>query len=314
MRGMCYRKFGATPELADLPRPIARRGQVLLRVVASSVNPVDWKLASGDLWFLRPRLPYIPGFDVAGEVVEVGEGVSGFKVGDHAHARLAGIRDGGGSAEYAIAAPDVLVPIPESMDFDSAAGLPLAGMTALQGLRDVAGMPLEGAQERVLVVGASGGVGHLAVQIARAAGATVTGVCSGRNAQVVRDLGAHAVIDYTQPDATRGKGPFDIVLDCIGGDWRRWSPLLTPRGRYASVTPGAGVMLRMLANALTPRKVRPVMLQTNAADLALLDRMHAALRLRVLVDSRHALAELPAAWERSKSGRAVGKIIVRVAS
>ncbi|HMV69618.1 MAG TPA: alcohol dehydrogenase catalytic domain-containing protein, partial [Myxococcota bacterium] len=148
MRGMHYVNFGATPVLAHLPRPIAKAGQVLVRVVTSSVNPVDWKMATGKLPFPRPKLPCVPGYDIAGEVVEVGDGVGGLRVGDHVHARLAGPQPGG-CAEFAISGPDVLTRMPETMDFDSAAALPLAGMTALQALRDVARVPVHGARERV---------------------------------------------------------------------------------------------------------------------------------------------------------------------
>lgn len=300
--------------MTDIPQPTAGPGQVLLRVLASSVNPIDWKLASGKLRLLRPiRLPFVPGFDVAGEVVELGAGVTAFAPGDRVHARLAHGR-GAASAEYSVADVAVTARMPAGMDPGEAAGLPLAGMTALQGLRDDCKLPMTGATERVLVVGASGGVGHFAVQIARAAGATVVGVCSGRNAEMVARLGAHEVIDYTEPDAYRGQAPFDVVFDCVGGSPRPWLARLGPGGRYASPMPGVGTLLRSLINPLTRTKVRAVMLRTNAADLQVLDRLVEAGALRVVVDSRYPLAGLRAAWERSISGRAAGKLVIDVAS
>ena len=316
MRAMVYRAYGGPEklELADLPRPVPGSGQVLIRVVAHSVNPVDWKRAGGGMRLIMPvSFPGLPGYDCAGEIVEVGRGVTGFPAGMLVHVRIAEMR-GGAAAELALAGADVIVPVPAGMDLGDAASLPLAGMTALQGLRDQTGLPLQGARERVLVVGASGGVGHFAVQIARAAGATVVGVCSGRNAALVTSLGAHEVVDYTQPDPYRGQAPFDIVLDCVAHDPSPWLPLLGPRGRYASCVPRAGVFLRSLVNPFMGQKVRPVMLKTRGADLRILDGLVEAGKLRVVVDSRFPLEALAKAWERSMSGRVVGKIVVDVAA
>jgi len=314
MRAMIYRAYGGPEQLqmADLPKPVPQAGQVLVRVLASSVNPVDWKIASGKLRpLVSAKVPAVPGFDVAGEVAELGPGVSGFAVGERVHARIA-TGGTGASAELAIAGVDVLAKAPAGMDPGEAAGLPLAGLTALQGLRDRAGMPLEGARERVLVVGASGGVGHLAVQIARAAGATVVGVCSGRNAELVSKLGAHEVIDYTKADAYSGQAPFDIVLDCVGGSPSPWLPRLGAGGRFASTMPGPSVFLSSFSNFATSKKVYPVMLKTNAPDLRVLDRLVEAGKLRVVIDSRFPLADMRKAWERSLSGRAAGKIVIDI--
>lgn len=316
MRAMIYGAYGGSEklELAERPRPTPGPGQVLIRVLASSVNPVDWKLASGKLRLIMPvKFPNIPGFDVAGEVAELGPGVQDFSVGARVHARLSPAT-GGGSAEFAVAGVDVTALTPKGMEAGAAAALPLAGMTALQGLRDRAGMPMSGARERILIVGASGGVGHLAVQIARAAGATVVGVCSGRNATLVKELGAHEVIDYTKPDAYAGQAPFDIILDCVGGSPSPWLPRLATSGRFASCVPGPSVFARSFVNAITARKVKPVMLKSNASDLRVLDALVDAGRLRVVIDSRYALSDLRGAWDRSQSGRAVGKIVVDIAA
>lgn len=315
MRAMVYRSYGGPDRLesAELPRPVAAANQVLVRVHASSVNPIDWKRGSGALRMIMPAsFPMVPGFDIAGEVVEVGPGVTTFSVGMRVHARI-GEMSGGASAEYAVAGVDVVAPMSEGLDFADAAGLPLAGMTALQGLRDGCGMPLEGAKDRILVVGASGGVGHFAVQIARSAGATVVGVCSGRNAALVTSLGAHEVLDYTKPEPFRGQAPFDIVLDCVAGDPAPWLPLLGANGRYASCVPGPRVFARAALNVFNTKKVKPVLLKSRATDLRILDALFEAGKLRVVIDSRHPLDKLAAAWERSISGRAAGKIIVDVA-
>lgn len=318
MRAVVYRSYGGPLNLAltELPRPTPGPAQVLVRVRASSVNPIDWKLARGDFKLVMPvKFPCVPGYDIAGEVTAVGPGVTEFSVGHKVHARI-GDSAGGASAEYAVAGIDVVAPMPAGMEPGEAAGLPLAGMTALQGLRDRAGLAMNhaegGTRPRVLIVGASGGVGHLAVQIARAAGATVVGVCSGRNAALVASLGAHEVLDYTRPEPYRGQAPFDIVLDCVAGDPAPWVPLLGAGGRYASTVPGPALLLRSLLNPLRSKKVLPVLLKSRTADLRTLDRLVQDGALRVVVDQRFPLENLAGAWERSISGRAVGKIVVDV--
>jgi NADPH:quinone reductase-like Zn-dependent oxidoreductase len=317
MRAMIYRAYGGLERLesTDIPRPSPGPEQVLVRVIAASVNPVDWKIASGKLRLLMPmKLPAIPGFDVAGDIAELGPGVTGFAIGDRVHARIERNRGTGACADFAVVGVNVLARAPAGMEAGEAASLPLAGLTALQGLRDRAGLPLEAARERVLVVGASGGVGHIAVQIARAAGATVVGVCSGPNAALVSSLGAHEVIDYTKPHAYRGQAPFDVVLDCVGGIAFPWIPMLGRGGRYVSTLPGPDVFLLSLANPFHGRKVRAVMLKSDAADLRVLDQMVDAGKVRVVIDSRYPLSQLRAAWERSMSGRTVGKIVIDVAN
>ena len=315
MRAMIYRAYGGPErlELVDIPRPSPASGQVLLRVLASSVNPVDWKRASGKLRLIMPvALPAVPGFDVCGDIEELGPAVTGYANGDRVHARIATTEGTGAGADFAVVGVDVLAKVPAGMDPGEAAGLPLAGLTALQGLRDKAGLPLTGARERVLVIGASGGVGHLAVQIARAAGATVTGVCSARNAALVSSLGAHEVIDYTKRDAYRGHAPFDIVIDCVGGNGFPPTALLGREGRYVSILPGPGLFLRTLLNPVSGRKTHAMMLKSSGADLAVLDRLVDAGKLRVVIDSRYPLTDLRRAWERSMTGRVVGKIVVDV--
>ena len=312
MRAMHYTKYAGPLTPVELPQPVPGANQVLVQVHAGSVNPIDWKQASGKMKFIMPvKLPCVPGYDLAGVVVAAGPGADKFTVGMRVHTRLSGL-NGGASAEFALCGTDVLTPMPTVFDFAQAAGLPLAGMTALQGLRDQTGLPMQGATERVLVVGASGGVGHIAVQIARAAGAHVVGVCSARNAALVRELGAHEAIDYAAANPYAGQAPFDIVLDCVGGDPGPWLPLLTAKGRYASTVPGPAVMLRMLLNPFTGRSVKPVMLKSSATDLQVLDTLAQAGKLKVVVDSTFPLAQLAEAWAKSKSSRVVGKLVITV--
>jgi NADPH:quinone reductase-like Zn-dependent oxidoreductase len=301
-------------KLVELAEPMPGAGQVLVRVHCASVNPVDWKRASGSLRLIMPvRFPAVPGYDIAGDVVSVGAGVTGLTLGMRVHARIADM-NAGGCADYAIAGAAELVAMPDGMPYDVAAALPLAGMTALQGLRDGAALALDGnARQRVLVVGASGGVGHIGVQIAKSAGAWVTGVCSGRNVERVRELGADDVLDYTRDGVFRGVPAFDVVLDCVGGDPGRWLPVTSVEARYVSVIPGPATFIWPLLHPFSRRRVRPWMLKTNGDDLRYLDALWQRGRLKVLIDGRYPLASLGEAWKRSMSGRAVGKIVIDVA-
>jgi NADPH:quinone reductase-like Zn-dependent oxidoreductase len=313
MRAMSYATFGGVEQLraVDVPRPAPGEGQVLVRVRRASVNPVDWKIGSGKLRFLMPvSLPAIPCLDIAGEVEELGPGVRDFAVGAAVHARV-GAFPGRGAAEFAVAGVDVTAPIPDGMSLEDAAAIPLAGLTALQGLR-AGGLPDAGAGQRVLVVGASGGVGHFGVQIARAAGAHVTGVCSARNAELVASLGAHETVDYAAAGAYDGKAPWDVVLDCVGSAPGFFMPKLAANGHYASCVAGPGTLLRLLCNPFSGRKAHAVMVRSNATDLTFLDRLYAAGKLKVVIDSRFPLEKLSEAWIRSMGGRSVGKIIVEV--
>lgn len=309
-----YRALGGPEhiEVAEQPPPSPAPGQLLVHVHATSVNPVDWKMASGAFPFniMPPALPYVPGFDVAGEVAHA---AGDFAVGDRVFVRKTE-RAGGASAELAVCDAAVAAKMPAGMSFHDAAAIPLAGMTALQGLRDGARLPLSGADGwRVLIVGASGGVGHFATQIARDAGAHVTGVCSARNAAFVTSLGAHAVIDYARDDAWDAAGGFDVILDCVGGKpVSRFTPLLTARGAYACVMPDAGVFARQFVSALVGPRVRAVMLTPRAADLRALAEMYARGALRAELDAVLPLDALAEAHRRSIAGRARGKIVVAV--
>lgn len=310
MRAIVFNGYGQQPQLVERPAPVPAERQVLVRVRATSINPIDWKQVKGTYRpILTARFPFIPGYDLSGEIEALGPGVTGFTKGQRVHTRLSG-QGGGANAELVCAGLDVLQPMPEGMDFDEAAGLPLAGMTALQGLRDCCGLPMQGARARVLIVGASGGVGHLAVQLAKSTGAHVTGVCSARNADLVRRLGADAVIDYTKPDAWQGVEPFDVVLDCVGSPVSDYASRMTPDGRFASCAPGPATIFRQAANLFTKQKVVAVMLKSNAADLGVLDALVAQKKLTVVIDGRFTPEQFADAFERSESGRATGKLII----
>jgi NADPH:quinone reductase-like Zn-dependent oxidoreductase len=215
MKAIVYATYGPPDvlQLEDIDRPAVEDDEVLVRVRASSANPHDWHLIRGLPYFVRmmtgirqPRGTAIPGIDVAGEVATAGRDVSGFREGDEVFAGI----DGGAFAEYVSVPEDSLAPKPPGLTFEEAAAVPAAAFSALQALRDKGGIR---PGQRVLINGASGGVGTFAVQIAKVFGAEVTGVCSTRNLELVRSLGADHVIDYTKEDFTRSGRRYDLILD-----------------------------------------------------------------------------------------------------
>ena len=227
MKAAVYRRYGPPNVLhiEDVERPVPKDDEVLIRVRAASVNPLDEGLMKGGgrlvTGWRKPKDARL-GVDVAGQVVAVGSNVTRFKAGDevfgvciadpHASALRVWIPQGA-FAEYACAHHSALVMKPENMSFEQAAAAPVAAFTALQGLRDKGKIQ---AGQKVLINGAAGGVGTFAVQIAKSFGAEVTGVCSTRNVEMVRSIGAHHVIDYTQEDFTQGGKRYDLIFDCIG--------------------------------------------------------------------------------------------------
>ncbi len=314
MRAVVFRRFGPpeTAEVVEWPDPTPGVGDLLLRVEAFSVNPVDWKMMTGHhRLILRPRFPAIPCFDVCGVVEALGRGVEGFAVGDRVVCRPPGLA--GGAAAERIAVPAaVSAKAPPGLEPATAASLPLAGQTALQALRDAHALE---PGRRVCILGASGGVGHFAVQLAREHGAEVTGVCSARNADLVERLGAGHVIDYTaRPDASTW-GAFESVVDCVGalGSGALRS-LVAPRGRVSLVAPEPRQLAALALWPLTSRRRAAItMLEPSGGDLGRLCALVASGDLEIVVDRVfEGLESLPEAFRRSMTGRVVGKVAVRV--
>lgn len=313
MRAMQYRHFGGPDQIviAELPIPRPTTTQLLVKVAGSSVNPVDWKLRRTQGLLYRPvPFPSIPGADISGKVVEVGSEVTRFKPGDHLFA-MASVRFGATSAEYAVVEEQAAAQAPANLLLSEAAALPLAGLTALQSLRDLGSIA---ASQHVLIVGAAGGVGHFAVQIAKSYGAHVTAVCSGKHAELVRGLGADAVIDYTQCKDLTGKRPYDLVLDLIvRAPLRDFFSVMATTGVVVSILPTFGrVCAALLLPFVSRRRVRLTMVKARAADLDQLRVLCEAGKLRPVIDRTFALAELAAAHAYSQQGHASGKIVISV--
>jgi len=323
MRAVSYTCYGGPEVLAvaDIEKPVPAAGEVLVRVQRAGVNPLDWHYMRGSPYIMRlgsglgaPGRPRL-GVDFAGTVEAVGAGVTLFRPGD----RVFGGKFGAFAEYVTLDEEGSLAPMPANMDFDQAAGAPIAALTALQALRDH-GRVQPG--QKVLINGASGGVGTFAVQIARAMGAEVTGVCSTRNLEMVRSLGADHVIDYKQEDYTRSGQRWDVIVDNVGNQ-----PLLanrgvlTDQGIYVMVGGPSGDWLgplwrplrAMLINPFVGQEMSMMMAGQSRADLETLADMLATGRLTTVIDRRFALDDIAEAIRYSEAGHARGKIIIEVA-
>jgi len=299
--------------LADIPEP-ERPGpeDVLVKVHASSVNPKDWKLnyplaaATRPVRVMRPQAMF--GDDLAGIVLAVGRKVTDFGPGDRVFGMDMRLRTAA-LAEKALIDHTCIALKPWSLSFVEAAAIPLAAQTALQGLRK--GRARAGA--RVLIIGASGGVGTFAVQIAKAMGCHVTAVCSGRNIKLVRELGADEAIDYTRGDFRRDAGTFALVFDVASRESpRSCSDLIAEGGWFISTGGTARSMLGTPLFRLLGKKADSMLVQSRREDLETLAKMVDHGQLKPVIDSEFELADAHEAYRRSRSGRCQGKVVIRI--
>lgn len=304
--------------LRSVPRPTPGPGRVLIRVRAAALNFYDWHMITGMPYMARsvagwrrPKNP-IPGADVAGVVEAVGENVIRFVPGDEVFGDIGA----GAFAEYATPREARLTPKPAAVSFEDAAALSLAGLTALQGLRDVGGLQ---AGERVLVNGASGGVGTFAVGIAKALGAEVTAVCSTTKVDLVRSLGADKVIDYTQDDYTRTERGYDLLFDNVGTrGWYATSRVLAPRGRNVTITgpkhalvgPMRNLLARKAASMLSLRSMTWFTAQVTHEDQAFLAGLVESGALAVVIERTYPLERTVEALSYLGEGHAAGKLVI----
>jgi NADPH:quinone reductase-like Zn-dependent oxidoreductase len=323
MQAVVYRCYGGTNvlKLESIPRPLAAGDRVLVKVHAASVNPLDWHYMQGKPYIMRPGAgigapeSIHMGADFAGTVEAVGEHVKRFKPGDEVFG------DGDGAfAEYVSVADDGAMAIkPTNMSMEQAAAVPIAGVTALQALRDKGKIR---AGQKVLINGASGGVGTFAVQIAKSYGANVTGVCSGRNAEMVKSLGADRVIDYGKEDFTQGSERYDLIIDNVGNhslsEIRR---VLTANGVLVIVGgpsdnawlgPLTGLLKAAVISPFVSQKMIFMLAQANKEDLDILRDMMQTGKLTPVIDKRYKLGETAEAIGYVEQGHARGKVIVIV--
>ena len=307
MQAMSYSEYGDNSVLAygELPKPAVGPSDVLVRVKTAGVNPVDWKVMAGGLdAVLKPSFPVVPGWDVAGVVEEVGDEVSNVHVGDEvvAYARKK-VLSGGTFAEYVTLPESFLAPKPKNLSWDEAGGLPLAGLMAYQLLTQLG----VGPADTVLIHAAAGGVGSMAVQIAKALGATVIGTASARNHDYVRGLGADQVVEYGDGlvERVREVAPHgvNVSADFIGGVEDETLQVLAQGGRHASIAD----------RSVVEHGGQYVSVQPSGDDLTKLGGLVEAGQVRVEVTDTFPLAQLPDAFERSREGHVRGKLVVRVA-
>ncbi|WP_433192587.1 NAD(P)-dependent alcohol dehydrogenase [Nocardia sp. CA-107356] len=326
MKAYVLRSFGPPERLTlmDIDQPVPADDEVLVRVRATSVQPYDWHFMRGEPYIARLmgggvglRKPSIAilGADVAGVVEGVGRAVTGFRPGDEVFAMV----KGGGFAEYVRVRESELAPKPKNLSFAAAAAVPLAANTALVALRDE-GRIQPG--QRVLVNGASGGVGTFAVQLARAFGATVTAVCGTRNTELVRALGADAVIDYTAADFTRNGQRYELLVDIAGSrSVSACRRVLTPDGTYVAVGGPAGRWLQPAGRMFAALAVAPLISQRvamaevtrctrNKENLMALTELIEDGMITPVIDRTYPFAEIPSAVRYQEEGHATGKVVV----
>jgi NADPH:quinone reductase-like Zn-dependent oxidoreductase len=322
MRAAVRDRFGAPSEVVqvrEVEKPVPTEDEVLVRIHAASLNFGDWYAVEGRPWIGRPsmglRSPKSErlGTDYAGVVEDVGANVTDFRPGDEVFGGRSGAL-----AEYVPARADRgIVKKPANASFEEAAAVPVAALTALQGLRDHGHVSTG---QRVLVNGASGGVGTYAVQIAKALGADVTAVCSPANVETARSLGADRVVDYTQEDFTRGDGRYDVLLDVAGSrSWRdctrvleKEATLVVVGGPKASrlLGPIGGLVWKKLGGLLSSRKAAFFIAKFNKPDVEVLRELLESGKVRSVVDRRYELGEIVDALDYLGEGHARGKVVV----
>ena len=312
MKAAVTEAFGGIDRIVvrDLSKPTPGPGEVLVRVRAAAMNPLDCKLREGTFRLIfRVKPPFVLGFDLAGEVEAVGSGVARLRPGDAVFGTMS---RPGAHAEHAVAGEELLLPKPSRLSFEEAAAVPAAALSALQLLRDHARLR---AGQRVLLNGAGGGIGTFAIQVARARGARVTAVASARNQELLRELGADECLDYAKEDFARREAAFDASLDLVPNrSFPECRRALAPGGTYVTTLPGPGPFFWRALTALPlfgGRRCRMLMLAPKRADLEELARLVEEGTLRSVVGEVFPLDAIREAHVRMQSGHARGKIVVR---
>jgi NADPH:quinone reductase-like Zn-dependent oxidoreductase len=322
MKAAVYTNYGSSEvvHIAEVAKPVPKDDEVLIKVRAASVNPLDWRLMKGEPRVLRimPRLMKMPigkpGVDVAGVVEAVGSKVTQFKPGDAVFGSSPAA-----IAEFACARERGIAKKPEQITFEQAASINVAGLTALQGLRDKGKIQ---AGSKILVNGAAGGVGTFAVQIGKWFGAHVTGVCSTRNIEMVRSIGADEVIDYTWHDFTTNDQHYDLILDCIGNHaFSECRRVLSPKGRFVMIGAPHDISLSQLiatpikalvSSAFVSQKAIPFIAKASREDLTFLGELITTGKLTPVIDKIYPLSEAAAAVRHVEEGHARGKVVVSI--
>ena len=317
MRAVRYERFGTADvlQVAEIAEPVPNAGDVKVKIFAASLDPLDWKIRAGHLRFLPmfARPPRTVGTELAGEIVGVGGGPGPRYIGERVFGSLSPYGRDGSCAEYAVIGAHRVVPIPEGISYEQAAAAPVAGGTAAQALIDDAKVA---AGQRVLIIGAAGGVGHLAVQVAKHLGAYVVATCSAANVEFVRELGADEVVDYSKDDMTGRGDKFDVVLDTADAlGWRRARSLLAPGGLYlgmgGSTSTAIGTVVAGFFTQLrTGMRAQTFLLKTGGTSCRRLAELLAKGVLKPQVTHRVSLEQVADAQRRMETGHGRGKTVV----
>jgi NADPH:quinone reductase-like Zn-dependent oxidoreductase len=315
MQAIGIQHYGDHNALVDLTvaQPVATDDQVLIKIHAASVNPIDWKLRSGMLKFIiRPKFPAILGYDLSGEIIAVGKNINTFQVGDEVYG-CSNHPTGESYAEYIALTPDVIAPKPSQLTHLQAASIPLAGMTAYQSLHKLGKIS---SASNVLIIGASGGVGMFAVQIAKAAGAKVTAVCHSHSNDFVENFLPDQIIHYDKQNPLHANNQqYDIIFDAVSAhSFAAAKPCLTNKGVYIATLPSPALVLRQCFNFLNQQKAYFVMLKSNATDLAKLSELISSDKLKTHIDQTFNLLEIAKAHQQSETQRTQGKIAIQINS
>jgi len=313
MKAVVFDRYGSVEVLQyrELSKPTIKPDQLLVRVSASSVNPVDWKIRQGHLQLLSGfNFPRIVGSDISGVVEEIGKEVTKFQPGDEVYTFLNPLT-GGACAEYCAVPESAAAIKPQNITHTEAATVPIAGLTALQALGDLGEIQ---AGKKVLINGASGGVGIFAVQIAKAMDAVVTGVCSAKNRDFVNNLGANFVLDYAEVDFTKQTEKYDIILDAVATKtFPECENVLETEGVYISTLPSFDNLAPMFISwFMSGKKAKLIVANANNRDLGILRELIESGKVEPIVDRTYSLAEVAAAHAYSETGRAVGKIAIGI--
>jgi NADPH:quinone reductase-like Zn-dependent oxidoreductase len=314
MKAIVYEKYGPPSEVLELKeveKPTPKDNEVLVNIFAASINDGDKSMIKGKpifvrlmgTGFLKPKNT-IPGGDLAGQVEAVGKNVKQFQPGDEVFGDIGGIGHGA-FAEYVSVPENVLALKPVNLTYEEAAAFPQYSLVALQGLRDK-GQIQPG--HKVLINGASGGVGTFAVQIAKSYGAEVTGVCSTNNLELVRSLGADHVIDYTQEDFTQKEQRYDLILDSVANrSISDYTGALTPEGRYVAVAFNVRALISMSGDKVSQLSHKP-----NVNDLVYMKELIEAGKVVPVIDRRYPLSEIGEAFRYFEEGHPQGKVVLTV--
>lgn len=310
MKALIINQFGGQEQLQikEIAIPLPRKGEILVRIHAAGINPVDYKIRNGSLKFIyRGKFPCVLGRDIAGVVEQAGE-KSKYRPGDKVFGMLS--LNGGGYAEFATVKESHLCHIPEDISMEEAAATPLASLTAHQSLQKG---PRINIGDRILINGASGGVGSFAVQIAKAMGAHVTGVCSKKNIEFVQSLGADQVIDYNNEDFTRLNQKFHKVLDAVAkSSFSKCRKILKKGGIYISTLPGKGLLFHKILNYLSNKKADFIMVNPSGNDLILISDFIKKGLVRPHVQKVFPLEEGAQAHTLIETQRVRGKLVLSV--